>query len=125
MRVAKKGELDVSVISALNSDHICDVRRLPSDSVASLRQAVASASLQAYPFDLINKSRVLDDSSTLQSTGVQHGTVLQLMRRELRALDISVYSYSESCLGCLAFVYHPTGYELLLRGARVGSDKCC
>jgi len=116
-------DTEVVVVSALDGELLCTVRRPCYDSIASLRRAVASASPQVCAFDLLHNNQILADSSSLQDAGLACGSVVKLMRRNLRASDLTVSSYGEGGLGCLVVTYQPSGAELRMRGARCGDDK--
>eukprot|EP00927_Polykrikos_kofoidii_P043122 TRINITY_DN37191_c0_g1_i1.p1 TRINITY_DN37191_c0_g1~~TRINITY_DN37191_c0_g1_i1.p1 ORF type:complete len:314 (+),score=48.23 TRINITY_DN37191_c0_g1_i1:96-1037(+) len=115
--------LKVTVCLCLSGEHVCTVQRSPADTVGSLLRAVSAAAPQSSAFDLLFHDRILRIGETLFDEGMYDDSLVALMRRELRATDLTVKTYSEGCVGCLNVVYLPSGAELCLRGARVGSGK--
>eukprot|EP00747_Dinoflagellata_sp_TGD_P192603 gnl/TRDRNA2_/TRDRNA2_57686_c0_seq1.p1 gnl/TRDRNA2_/TRDRNA2_57686_c0~~gnl/TRDRNA2_/TRDRNA2_57686_c0_seq1.p1 ORF type:complete len:372 (-),score=29.57 gnl/TRDRNA2_/TRDRNA2_57686_c0_seq1:434-1549(-) len=123
-RQHREDEFQVSVSLALNGEHLCVVQRPAVDLVGSLFRAVTSVAPQASAFDLLLGDQILSPSYTLLEAGLYDGAVVRLLRRKLKAADVTVAQYSENCLGSLCFVYIPSGAELRLRGARAGADRC-
>eukprot|EP00928_Gymnodinium_smaydae_P040659 TRINITY_DN27556_c0_g4_i1.p1 TRINITY_DN27556_c0_g4~~TRINITY_DN27556_c0_g4_i1.p1 ORF type:complete len:384 (-),score=64.73 TRINITY_DN27556_c0_g4_i1:155-1306(-) len=129
---AEERQIEIVVLSAIDGEHICTVWHSSSAPVSSLRRAVAETSRQVHPFDLLLPvgACILRDDLALDEAGLVDGVSVHLMRRSLRAADLSGLGYTEHGLGCLKIVYLLSGAELLLRGARAGSDKyhssmCC
>eukprot|EP00927_Polykrikos_kofoidii_P084245 TRINITY_DN8829_c0_g1_i1.p2 TRINITY_DN8829_c0_g1~~TRINITY_DN8829_c0_g1_i1.p2 ORF type:complete len:290 (+),score=25.30 TRINITY_DN8829_c0_g1_i1:43-912(+) len=123
-RGAQFALVKVTVRLGLDGEHICTVQRSPADTVGSLLRAVTAAAPQLSAFDLLLDRRVLRVNGTLLDEGIADDAEVTLIRRKLRASDISVNGFSDEGVGGLCIVYHPSGAQLRLRGQRAGSDKC-
>lgn len=74
------GPLTVLARSATTGAALAQVEVLPDDSLAQLRQAVALASGLANPARLLQGTRVLSGSSTVESAGLADGSQLEVVR---------------------------------------------